>query len=742
MSVPGKPTPIDMGSLPVTDDVLAAVADAYTTRTAECLHTDDVVTRTRNQWASFVRTTQGEVFATLGDDTEAAIDRTFRDALYFDFLVETLLDAVESATGVTLANRTPGANTDVDFALGACHDRILPPAEGRDRLAATVESAALREFGPDDLRACYESVVDRDRRLALGEYYTPRGIADLAVAELDVAHTDRVLDPGCGAGVFLTACLDEIATSDQQDVSATDRLARCTSSVVGFDLNPVAVKAAKLAYLCRLFDDLAASDRDEISVPVFLTDSLALVREPEIRFRGDPLDEQFDALVGNPPWIPWQRVADRVKDGLRENYVEKLGLQPHSGMDARLGHSNDDLAVPFVWICIHRYLRTGGTATFVLKRDSMRGPAGAVLRQLRVGDRDLALTHVQDFGAVEPFPEVGANAALYTFSADTDNSFPIPTTVWTARDGTTPEYGSLAALERTLSATETELHPLDPTDATSAWVRADAERGALGDCDHEIRHGLKDDANDVFGLDRPDLATVDADLVYPYIKSRHVRKYGLTGHDLRLVPMESAGADNESWLRDTYPATYEYLRGHRGELEGRSSSWLDSGAFYSMFGLGEYTWAPYKVVWCRLGFKPDFAVVSTRTDPDLGEKIVVPGDHYMFIATGDAETAHVLCALLNSAPYQRTLRDITSEGKASLSKSVVSELALPEAADIEHRSRLATLSQTAHDIVDDSTHEGSGSNADSERRLEAVQSEIDGLVEQLLSGEPGDFEYP
>jgi adenine-specific DNA-methyltransferase len=726
-----------MGSLPVADDVLADVADAYRTRTTEALDGDAVVARTRDQWAAFVRTTQGDVFTEFeATDPEAAVDAAFRDTLYVDFLVDSLLDAVESRTGVTLANRNPGANTDVDFDLGACHDRILPPADGRERLAASVTGADLRAFGPDDLWAWYQSVVDRKRRLALGEYYTPQGIAELAVAELGPGADDRVLDPGCGAGVFLTACLDRVhQRGDDTDREPAAVLDRCTSAVVGFDLNPVAVKAAKLVYLCRLFEDLSTSDRDRIAVPVFLTDSLALAGDPEIAFRGEPLDLDFDSLVGNPPWIPWQRVPEPVKDGLQERYVEELGLQPHRGMDALLGHSNDDLAVPFVWVCIHRYLRSGGDAAFVLKRDSMRGPAGAVLRRLAVGDRSLALARVHDFGAVDPFPEVGANAAVYTFRADADHSFPIPTTVWTAAAGTRPQYGSLAAMRESLTTRETELRPLDPGDPTSAWVSADAERGALGECRHDIRHGLKDDANDVFGLDRATLDDVESALVYPYIRSRHVRKYGLTGHDLRLVPMDAAGSDNETWLRETHPRTYEYLRGHRDELEGRSSSWLDDGAFYSVFGLGEYTWAPYKVVWCRLGFKPHFTVASTRSDPDLGEKLVIPGDHYMFIATDEAETAHALCALLNSAPYQRTLRDITSEGKASLSKAVVSELALPDPADIEHRSRLAELSREAHDTVTDIVHEGIDAKTDSERRLEALQAEIDRLVADSLAGQ-------
>ncbi|RXK51519.1 N-6 DNA methylase [Halorientalis pallida] len=700
---------------------------AYRTAARDRLAADGPLAAARDRWASFVRTSHGDVFAAL--EAEDPVDRAFVETCYVDFLLDCLLDAVEGETDVSIRNREPGTNTGATgVALGDLHDRVLPPEQGRERVTSAVDEGSLRRLSAARLRDLYTDVVSRDVRLALGEYYTPRGVADLAVEALPASVADAsVLDPGCGSGVFLTAALDRQRAA--WTGSADDLLDTAVASVVGIDLNPVAVKSATLAYCTALFDELEATDRDRFAVPVFLTDALGLTRSDEVEFRGRSLDLAFDALVGNPPWIPWERLSERLKDRWRDQYVEPLGLQPHEGVAARLGHSNDDVSVPFAWTCVHRYLRSGGAAAFVLKRDLMRGPAGAVLRRLQVGDRSLALADVQDLSALDPFPAVGANAAVYAFEADAEPSFPVPATVRTPDDDTA-DFGSGAAVRTSTASTATELVPLDPDDATTPWLRADAERAALGNCSHEIRHGLKDDANDVFGLSRDELDGLEHDLVYPYLKSRHVRKWGLTGHDLRLIPQEQAGEDNEAWLREEHPETYDYLAANREQLTDRSSSWLDRGPFYSVFGLGTYTWADYKVAWCRLGFKPHFTVVSTRADPDLGEKQVIPGDHYMFVATDDRRTAHFLCALLNAAPYQRTLRDLSSNGKASLSKSVVSELDLPEPADCPHSDRLADLSVAAHDRV----AAGDGS-PDDDPELSAIEIEIDRLVEEWLAGD-------
>jgi hypothetical protein len=179
----------------------------------------------------------------------------------------------------------------------------------------------------------------------------------------------------------------------------------------------------------------------------------------------------------------------------------------------------------------------------------------------------------------------------------------------TARDA---DFGSLAGMRETLDRSTGALVPVDPDAPHEGWVRADADRQAVGECEHPIRHGLKDDAKAVFSVDADLLARIEPDHVYPYLRSKHIVKYGLFGHDRHLVPTRRAGEDNEAELRERAPATYEYLAANRERLRARSSTWFDDGPFYSLFGLGEYTWAPYKLVWCRLGFKPHFAVASTR----------------------------------------------------------------------------------------------------------------------------------
>jgi SAM-dependent methyltransferase len=707
--------------------------ERYTSTVATRLADDDALQTAKREWERLFVDSHGDVFGDV--DVERPRERLFVDSVYYDFVVDSLIRSLERRFDFRLVNPEPGDNTDalaVDFR--SLHEQIVGSDAIDDAADAFLDAVGPGNLGPAFLRTLYEQVISAELRRHLGEYYTPRGVAELAIDELDPDAAETVLDPGCGSGAFLSVCVERKrrALADEAPAAAVDAI---TDTVFGIDLNPVAVRGAKLSYLGALLPLLGEGDVDKIELPVFLTDALGLTRDDTLSLGGRPIDLTVDHLVGNPPWLTWGALSESVRDAWRETYVERLGLLQQSGVEARLGHANDDVSVPFVWACIHRYLAPDGDAAFVLKRGLTKGPAGRLFRAGRVGDRPVAVRHVHDFTDLRPFGgDVDVGAAVYTLNTGTDTSFPVPVTAWTSRGGS-PDYATVDALRAATDREATEFVPVSD-DPASSWVRADAEDRALGECSHRIRHGLKDDAKEVFSVDRERLDDLEPDHVYPYLRSKHIVKYGLFGHDLHLVPLSSANEDNTAELRRETPATYDYLEANRAALEARSSSWLESGTFYNLFGLGTYTWSPYKVVWCRLGYKPHFAVVSTVEDDDIGEKPVVPGDHCMFIPTDDEYEAHFLCALLNSTPYQRCLDGLTDGGKSGLSKTVVSQLSLPTYEASDSSRRLAELSMAAHEIVPEHIDVSKREyNRTTIEALDAVQADIDALVEDSLTND-------
>ena len=139
----------------------------------------------------------------------------------------------------------------------------------------------------DVLKALYESVIDAETRRNLGEYYTPDWLADKMVAETytDPLH-QRVLDPSCGSGTFLFWAIRRLVGACE-DAGLDNRatVAQVIDRVHGMDLHPVAVTLARVTYLLALTPERLA-DRDELTVPVYLGDSVRWEQDDTLLSQG------------------------------------------------------------------------------------------------------------------------------------------------------------------------------------------------------------------------------------------------------------------------------------------------------------------------------------------------------------------------------------------------------------------------------------------------------------------------
>ncbi len=128
----------------------------------------------------------------------------------------------------------------------------------------------------DVLKSFYQALVPETLRKALGEFYTPDWLADVACDRADVTDWSsvRALDPTCGSGSFLLEVIRrKRALAEQSKLSPADTLAKILHEVWGFDLNPLAVQAARTNFLIAIAD-LVALAGTEVELPVLLADAV------------------------------------------------------------------------------------------------------------------------------------------------------------------------------------------------------------------------------------------------------------------------------------------------------------------------------------------------------------------------------------------------------------------------------------------------------------------------------------
>ena len=138
-----------------------------------------------------------------------------------------------------------------------------------------------REVAP----TLYQNVITQEERKRLGEYYTPRWLAqEITDAVVDDPLNQRVMDPSCGSGTFIETAAERIL-QHAAGLSPTETLRKLQANIVGIDIHPVAVQLAKATWVMAAADTIRAARSEDaetdmgtgaVSAPIYLGDSMQL----------------------------------------------------------------------------------------------------------------------------------------------------------------------------------------------------------------------------------------------------------------------------------------------------------------------------------------------------------------------------------------------------------------------------------------------------------------------------------
>jgi hypothetical protein len=126
----------------------------------------------------------------------------------------------------------------------------------------------------DLFKDLYLRVMPSKVRHSLGEYYTPRWLADYVVNEaltsLGQPKNWKGLDPCAGSGTFITAMIKKVLQETSM-LSKEGRLRSVLTRVKAVDLNPLTVLTARINYFINISS--LVSDSDVFEIPVYLGDA-------------------------------------------------------------------------------------------------------------------------------------------------------------------------------------------------------------------------------------------------------------------------------------------------------------------------------------------------------------------------------------------------------------------------------------------------------------------------------------
>lgn len=532
-----------------------------------------------------------------------------------------------------------------------------------DLLTAATDPAG----GHDLFGTFYMSLFPKQVRHALGEHYTPAWLADHVLQHVgfDGMARGQLLDPTCGSGVFLLRALARLR--NEKDEHEHGR--RIVERIVGMDVNPLAVLAARANYLIAIRDRL--DPQKPIAAPIHLRD--VVLQEPR--------EPSFDFVVGNPPWLAWDHLPEKYRGQTKELW-QRYGLFSLSGNEARYGGGKKDLSMLVLFAAADRYLRNGGRLGMVVTQTlfQTRG-AGDGFRRFRLGDKGVPLKvlRVDDLVDVQPFDTASNWTAAIVLEKGSPTVYPVPYLRWSRQNDAQAE--SASHLSPCLTSRQLEASPVDPARLQSPWFLRPAGLKVgidqlTGPSDYTAhlgantggangvywlrllgREGENVEVENIPGHGKQILPTVrtslEPDLLYPLVRWSDVGRFrAVPSANLLLVQdLTTRRGIDEERLREAYPRTHAYLNRFESQLRRRAAyrRYQESAPFYSMYNVGEYTVAPHKVVWRRMDRLVRAAVLETREVPFLGSRPVLCQETCAMIATESGEEAHYLAALLNSS---------------------------------------------------------------------------------------------
>ena len=363
--------------------------------------------------------------------------------------VRALIESVESgalfaALGVTDPWRGEPFGWTVS-AWSPAWERALGIAIARIARYDPMAIAAHAAGGGDLLKPLYESLFPRAVRHALGEYYTPRWLAEHVLDQVGYfgQAEARLLDPTCGSGTFLLAALgrwrQNILITLRRDAKPHRHEELPTVSIVGFDLHPLAVASARANYLLAIADLLGPDA--PIDVPVFARD--AILDQP-------PDEVAFDFVVGNPPWIAWDNLPGDYREATKSHW-QRYGLFSLSGNAARHGGGKKDLSMLVLYAAADRCLAPAGRLGMVITQTLFQTKgAGDGFRRFRLGadGPPLRILRVDDLVDVRPFDDAANWTSVVVLQKGQPTIYPVRYVKWSDRKAGSKEEGGRREREK------------------------------------------------------------------------------------------------------------------------------------------------------------------------------------------------------------------------------------------------------------------------------------------------------
>ena len=493
------------------------------------------------------------------------------------------------------------------------------------------------------------------------------------------------------------------------------------------------------------------------------------------------LKGKFDYIVGNPPWINWENLPEQYRESSKGLW-EKYGLLVIKGKTG-LGKVKKDLSMLFLARCFDLYLKVGGKLGFVITFTVFKNQAGAGFREFLAKNTKIYIIH--DLVTLAPFEGAtnrtgiiivekvcelnNMNECTIIKEIRKENMNGIKHVLWNGK-----KIDPNTSLEDVIKMTkhyEITMVPLIPSDPSSPWMQVkpnivNAIRKIIsGNQYYEAHEGVNTALKQVYFIkvlektydnmliitNPPESgqkkkvkqieAKVEPNLIYPLIRGRDIKKWYVDFKNRYIiVPHDPKTAKPilEKDMKVKWPLTYDYLFNYKNELVNRSlhKLWGKGNPFYSIYDIGTYTFASYKVVWGNIAGAITGKAVSFACaviEPIDKKPIIPDGGTVRLVAAETPNEAYYIAGILNSTISRSIIASYTYELRQET--HIIDTIKIPKFDPNNNlHKKIAELSKKAHELakcIYSDNKPDYCKNINAKEELKKVEDEIDLAVAEL-----------
>ncbi|MCF7835440.1 SAM-dependent methyltransferase [Candidatus Gracilibacteria bacterium] len=415
-----------------------------------------------------------------------------------------------------------------------------------------------------------------------------------------------IIEPTCGEGNFLLA--------------ANSQFKNC-KKILGIELQK--------HYIEKIKDKISSDKKINQNIEIINADVF------DYDFGNISLKEDDRILlIGNPPWVTNSNLNGK-------NLPKKSNFKKNNGLDAITGKANFDISEFILLHLFESFKKNKGHSAFLCKTQVARN----IIEFLPSTDLDINNIKIYEFDSMKEF-NVSVDACL--FYCEFGNKVKSYQCEVYKLDESEKMLRKFGWHENKFISDLTKYKKIQKLDGVSQLVW---RSGIKHDCSAIMELTKSKKLNFKNKIDNE--INIEDNYIFPLLKSSNLKGGVLNQSDKYIIVTQKKPGEDTAVISKDSPKLWHYLNSHKTLFDKRKSVIYKKNPIFSIFGIGDYSFKPYKIAVSGLYKKPSFTLLLPQN-----KKTIMVDDSCYILSFDNLKNALITFAILNSKEVSDLLESI------------------------------------------------------------------------------------